>query len=258
MPIPAHALLMAAGVSSSGITDPSDISDLTLWLDASDTATITESGGAVSQWDDKSSDGRDFAQSTAGAKPTTGATTQNGLNVINFDGGDYLTRAAFMFNNSRASGGTLFVVWKQTSGSNSRLVGEGSTSTATPMYNFGLNVTTNEVLSQHRTDGNSISTVLSGLSANDTNWHVGVWTDTGNSTSPIRTFDTKLDGADGTSNTYQSGGTTLTTCAIGALVRTTVGNHLTGSIAEVVYYDRLLDASEISQVETYLTDKWGL
>lgn len=56
-----------------------------LWLDAADTSTITASSGAVSQWDDKSSGARHFTQSTAGSRPTTGVTTLNGRNVIDFD-----------------------------------------------------------------------------------------------------------------------------------------------------------------------------
>jgi hypothetical protein len=61
-----------------------------LWLDAADTATITESGGSVSQWDDKSGNSRNFTQGTAGAQPTTGTRTQNSLNVLDFDGNDAL------------------------------------------------------------------------------------------------------------------------------------------------------------------------
>jgi hypothetical protein len=62
-----------------------------LWLDASDTSTITESGGAVSQWDNKGALGN-FTQGTGAAQPTTAASTINGLNVLDF-AGDYLTAA---------------------------------------------------------------------------------------------------------------------------------------------------------------------
>lgn len=67
---------------------PSDLSPA-LWLDASDTSTITESGGSVSQWDNKGSLGN-FTQATGAVQPTTGSTTLNGRNVIDF-AGDYLT-----------------------------------------------------------------------------------------------------------------------------------------------------------------------
>lgn len=58
--------------------------DPDLWLDASDASTITASGGSVSQWNNKGTLS-DFAQATSALQPTTGVTTINGLNVIDFD-----------------------------------------------------------------------------------------------------------------------------------------------------------------------------
>jgi len=60
-----------------------------LWLDASDASTITESGGSVSQWDNKGSL-ENFTQATSASQPTTGVNTLNGLNVIDF-ASDFLT-----------------------------------------------------------------------------------------------------------------------------------------------------------------------
>jgi hypothetical protein len=54
-----------------------------LWLDASDSSTITESSGSVSQWNNKGSLGN-FTQGTGASQPTTGVTTLNGLNVLDF------------------------------------------------------------------------------------------------------------------------------------------------------------------------------
>ncbi|MGI9420409.1 MAG: hypothetical protein ACR2RA_21520, partial [Geminicoccaceae bacterium] len=70
------------------------LGDIGLWLDASDAATITESSGDVSDWDDKSPEGRDFTQATGTQQPTTG--TPNGRDGILFDGtDDRLVAAAF-------------------------------------------------------------------------------------------------------------------------------------------------------------------
>jgi len=55
--------------------------DLFAWYDPSDAATITETGGLVSLLADKTVNGRDLAASGT-QRPTTGAATQNGLNVI--------------------------------------------------------------------------------------------------------------------------------------------------------------------------------
>jgi hypothetical protein len=43
---------------------------LGLWLDASDASTITSAGGLVSQWSDKSGNGRHATQPTSGSQPT--------------------------------------------------------------------------------------------------------------------------------------------------------------------------------------------
>ena len=60
-----------------------------LWLDASDTGTITDTGGLVDQWD--SLEGRSLSFTGSGAtRPTTGVASQNSLNGIRF-AGDYLT-----------------------------------------------------------------------------------------------------------------------------------------------------------------------
>lgn len=68
------------------------------WLDASDSTTITESGGAgtgVSTWADKSTAGSDWAQGSLSFRPQIDLNTLNSLPVVTFDGSnDHLDRAA--------------------------------------------------------------------------------------------------------------------------------------------------------------------
>lgn len=63
-----------------------------LWLDASQSGTITHSGGLVSNWGDASGNGNDF--SNTANKPVTNAASQNSLNIITFDGTQYLNTVA--------------------------------------------------------------------------------------------------------------------------------------------------------------------
>jgi hypothetical protein len=79
--------------AAAGGWTPAQLTNVRGWYDAADTATITVSGTAVTQWNDKSSYGKNLTQGTAAARPTSGVTTLNGLNVITFDGGDYLGAA---------------------------------------------------------------------------------------------------------------------------------------------------------------------
>lgn len=54
------------------------------WFDAADPDTITDAGGNVSQWDDKSGNARHVAQGTGSKQPSTGSRTINGVNVLDF------------------------------------------------------------------------------------------------------------------------------------------------------------------------------
>ena len=52
-------------------------SALSLWLDAADASTITLNGSTVSQWSDKSGNGRHLAQSSAALQPAYVTTAIN-------------------------------------------------------------------------------------------------------------------------------------------------------------------------------------
>jgi len=69
-----------------------------LWLDAADATTITQSGGLVSEWRDKSGNDSHAAQGSSSNQPTTGSVALNGLNTIDFDGSsDDMDIAALTF-----------------------------------------------------------------------------------------------------------------------------------------------------------------
>ena len=57
-----------------------------LWLDANDSSTITLNGSTVSQWNDKSGNGRNATQATVANQPTYIAEGLNGRGIIDWDG----------------------------------------------------------------------------------------------------------------------------------------------------------------------------
>ena len=65
---------------------PTSISGCGLWLDASDSASVTHVSNAVSQINDKSGNGNHAVQATAARKPTYGTDSTSGLGKITFDG----------------------------------------------------------------------------------------------------------------------------------------------------------------------------
>lgn len=79
---------------------PTDISGLQLWLDATDSDTITESGGSVSQWDDKSGNANHAVQASGSLQPTyTGS-------AVDYDINETMT----LSSNITLTDTTLFVV----------------------------------------------------------------------------------------------------------------------------------------------------
>lgn len=62
---------------------PADITT-ELWLDGDDASTITESGGQISQWDDKSGNARHATQATSANQPFTYPSAIGGLDAVDF------------------------------------------------------------------------------------------------------------------------------------------------------------------------------
>jgi len=69
-------------------------SRLKLWLDASDSLTITSDSNGVSQWNDKSGNASHVAQSVVGFRPTVSTAAVNGLDAILF--GDTASERLFV------------------------------------------------------------------------------------------------------------------------------------------------------------------
>ena len=82
-----------------------------LWLDADDASTVTTVSGAVSQWNDKSGNGRNASQSVHSSRPLFTTNSQNGKNGITFDGlNDYLVFSSALLANTHS----LFILFKPT------------------------------------------------------------------------------------------------------------------------------------------------
>lgn len=97
---------------SSAITcDPATYGTVSAWYDASDTSSITSSSGAVSQWNDKSGNGRNLTQGTGGSQPLDNTRTVNGRVAIDFDGSDdFMTFPSGMYGFHNSSSNTVFIV----------------------------------------------------------------------------------------------------------------------------------------------------
>jgi hypothetical protein len=215
---------------------PADIATVG-WYDASDTDTITDVAGAVSQWDDKSGNGNDVAQATGSAQPITGTRTQNGLNVLDFISGDTLTKA---FSADLEQPFSVYVVGKFDRDSGARM---------TLIANLGANTF-------YIAGGNPNTFLWTGGGtqpsfANDTGYHL---------------FEATVDGnpseflVDGTSvGAINPLGilSPLQGISIGSNQNGTGSESLDGTVGEVVIVPSNLSLTDRQKLEGYLAWKWG-
>lgn len=237
---------------------PSDISGLTVWLDASDSATITSSSGAVSQWTDKSSNAYAFTQSTAGAKPTTGTRTQNSKNMLDFDSGDLLAASSGPQLNSMTlfvvevhdtfGGGTGGRIWSIANTSLDRSVGLVNNAPYTQAYT--MTILGSGGGSYDRYTANSSATT--GTARYVTFRHTYAIDPTRN----IYINGSANDGASPFTATTNPSNTSGYTMRVGNNSGLSVG--FDGGIGEMIIYNSALSSTDRATVESYLATKWGL
>ncbi len=232
--------LLGRGMSPAkpGVPGPpfsmDNIFGLQLWLDASDTTTITDTAGSVSQWDDKSGLGNHCAQATPAEQYTTGSRTQNGLNVLdgvsgnNMDGvnlglSTYTIVSAFVRDSNSLTNNTISKV----SGKNDALF--GSDTDTVKDYAGGDKIT-------------SIDTVTIGDVAIAVNTHSGA----------LATL--YLNGLiQGTASyTMLTGGASYQIGAFGGFA------NQDQALLEIAVFNRVISISEINQIGSHLSSKWGV
>jgi hypothetical protein len=260
-----RAIGIGIGVNFGGRALPSfsplDLSPA-LWLDAADTATITESGGSVSQWNDKSGNARNFTQASGTAQPTTGTRTQNGLNVIDFDGTtDFLEGGDVL--DILSGGVTLFVVTKldtaPTTGLTS-IVGKSKAATGSGRYTIFWNLPEGGHAALFQDTADRLAANDPG-SSNRTNVFVLASRIVRNSAITLW-----RNGSVVATNSNLSGTTSYNSTdvwMIGAYqaangVSPASGSFMDGFIAEVVVFMRDLTNSEMADMNTYLQSKWNV
>ena len=218
-----------------------------LWLDAADSSTITLNSTTVSQWNDKSGNGRNFSQATAARQPSYQASGINAKPSVAFTGSNdhFMTAASVLPSGSTA--GSIF--WVQTTeadpSTNSNNLGSliskdwgGSTNdnhvpyTEGSIYFAGFSTTRPSV-------GNpSVSLVNPRiLSHESTNGSVAFYID-GSS------FFTSA------SNTFSN---TATTKRLGQ-----ASSKFTGQVAELIVLSNIPTTTDRQLIEGYLAHKWGL
>ena len=234
------------------LVSPLSVPGCQLWLDAADTSKMSISGSNVLSITDKSPSSLLFSASTT--RPVRSSTTYNGFSPIQFNGTSFLLNSTFSYTlNSRSA----FIVAGETIlGNNNGVLsfatsGTDYNSTNAMAYETGNKPVnqTFQAVSAFGAGGYAISV------AGSTATPFAVYGETfGSGTAVLYSNGTQA----GTASSGQVF-TNSTGLYLGArMVGGSVGNYLTGVIAEVILYNRPLTASERQKIEGYLAWKWGL
>jgi hypothetical protein len=221
---------------------PTDLPNLLAWYDASETGTITHSGGAVSQWDDKGPNGYDLVQPTGSAQPITGVNTLNGLNVLNLN--NQWMRATVAVSGDL----TVIAVAKSTNTVGNKVITAllRANSTTASDRDFQLDQDGGTVFRSIVFDG------AAKIASRTINGNANIFT-------AIADYSAN--------NTFALNGNTSASTAIGSRPATSIelrigtghtGLFWVGDIAELIFVNGALGSTDYQKAEGYLAHQWGL
>ena len=227
---------------------PRNIPGCSLWLDAADSTTITIQTG-VSQWNDKSGQGRHVTQSTTSLQPVYSSVS----NALVFNSNAWLSIPNALAAITPTY--TIFVVDKRASASVHFFIGMHTNTGANVALVLGYNgTTTSHHTTAHITDCMVTIPAYAGTAEPK---RLARYDYTGS----LR--DTYING--GQLSTIQSFSATLPTwnnanVGAGYYIAGTSGLDwwYVGNIHEIIFYNNVLSIGQAQQVESYLAQKWGL
>jgi hypothetical protein len=214
---------------------PTDIAGLQLWLDASDASSVTLDGSNnVEQWNDKSGNARHATQATALLRPAYSTAAVNSLNAVTFNGTSHRV-ATGSFSVSQPY--TLCVVISSTNNGSFRVMFESSSPRMSLFSQSGTSLFYNA--------GSDISGSVT-ISTNVARLITGVFA---GASSSLR-FDKSAVSTTSPGTNAIGGG-----CTIGSTPSGTF--PFAGSICEILLYNTALSGTDLTNVESYLSSRWG-
>jgi len=230
----------------TGAFDPSTISGLVCWLDASALTGLSD-GDPVSSWTDESSGGTNSFTASGSVRPTYHTNRCNSLPGIVFGGSHYLQGPGLTVPTSNF---TFLVVFRIASGGQSgRLFGEDNISSGTDGFgNYQTNLSSLVIR-------NGGSTYDVGNAAPPGNGQALIYT-VRMGTDPATTWwvnSSIVGNSGGKAWTVPSG---ISRMAIGNAGSLNAG--FSGDIYEVLVYNHALTSYQIGRIQAYEEAKWGI
>ena len=246
---------------------PSPVAGYKAWYDASDTATITVSGSNVTQWNDKSANALHLVQATSTKQPLSGTRTQNGLNMIDFDGNDDVlvssaSAATWKFLTDATGSSFFIVMFCDTSSAGWYLTSVSGSSVAnTPSYTWYKNGDDTGYFGKGTDNPSGYNWFTSGTSISFSDNTAQQWALISNPTAA--TASRMLIYKNGVANTNLNGQTAVSSTNNPSTPLNLGGyssgaESLNGTICEVIIYDSVLNSTDREANEDYLAAKWGL
>lgn len=249
--IDSNMLLRIAASRPRTVTyiDPRSYPGLSMWYDASDTSTIT--GSPVSQWADKSGNGRHLVQATAGQRPTTG-TLVHSLNSVTFAGNNGASSQWMYVTGVNNTPNTVIVVFQPTLATWADWDGlfswrsASSTKVSNSTVAGGIHGVNGTALVY--TTGTSTRVQTDGVDktvASFNDFNTGVAYPVSSQTAHATYYTDDI--SPGQTINYVVGADTFS--AVGA-------RHANGSMCEIIVYDRALTTTELAAIQQSLYGKW--
>ncbi len=226
---------------------PIDVPGCAVWLDAADSTTVTLTPQSVTQWNDKSGNGRNAVANVAAVYSNTTSGS-----AVSFTGSNYYT-----FNNLSFAVGsyfTFFIVEKLQSGASYHILGTDAAGTnASPhiRYNFNGSSTTAD-------------SFRFAFYNNDLDATTGIPAFSSAATQPTRVWSLVFNNSfrgiylNGTLLASDANNAQLVSWATPLLGRAFGGYYHNGFMYEILGYGGQIIATQRQQIDGYLAWKWGV
>ena len=217
------------------------------FYESDDASTITESGGSVSQWDDKSGNGNHATQATGTRQPITGTRTINGLNALDFDGVDDQFVIGSGLYDITSGDCTIYIVANFDYLASKTPLWFGS---ATSNESHPMRLNTTLVEGGRNTSSGGVytsSSILTMTTATNQTYLTKFEVDGANAV-------INVDGVDGSTGVATS--FTANKIEIGSALD--VWDKFEGRLCSIIIYDKVLTAVQDTEVRNYLNNKWGI
>lgn len=236
-----------------------------LWLDAADSSTLFDAtsggslpgnNGAVARWEDKSGNGRHVTQSTSGNRPLRRSATQNGLDIVEFNGTSHLLTGGPSAIGQNVTQLSIFGVWRFiTNPTSPAVVLSTNTGTGVGRCFIGSGISSQRLfLASRRLDADAAA-VISDTETQGTSFFIGYGVvDYANADAWLYRNGTLRQ----SSTSHGSSGSTSNTNGLFGVGGSTAGLNLTHIAACELGFVGDISNTTRQLIEGYLAWKWGL